>query len=120
MKLGALGIPAYHTFSLEELEEATNNFDTSAFMGEGSQGQVYQSGVNIYLFFFFFGICNGPISFKDEYSFILSLFTADISFQVHPESNFLDFLCIAYFEFPFFIFKSLHNISMLSDVQGPT
>lgn len=53
MKLGALGIPAYHTFSLEELEEATNNFDTSAFMGEGSQGQVYQSGVNIYLFFFF-------------------------------------------------------------------
>ncbi|XP_050210374.1 probable inactive leucine-rich repeat receptor-like protein kinase At3g03770 [Mercurialis annua] len=41
MKLGALGIPAYRTFSLEELEEATNNFDTSAFMGEGSQGQMY-------------------------------------------------------------------------------
>ncbi|KDP39660.1 hypothetical protein JCGZ_02680 [Jatropha curcas] len=42
MKLGTLGIPAYRTFSLEELEEATNNFDTSAFMGEGSQGQMYR------------------------------------------------------------------------------
>lgn len=40
MNLGALGLPAYRTFSLEELEEATNNFDTSTFMGEGSQGQV--------------------------------------------------------------------------------
>lgn len=45
MKLGALGLPAYRTFSLEELEEATNNFDTSAFMGEGSQGQVCYSGI---------------------------------------------------------------------------
>ncbi|XP_031270796.1 probable inactive leucine-rich repeat receptor-like protein kinase At3g03770 [Pistacia vera] len=42
MKLGALGLPAYRTFSLEELEKATNNFDTSAFMGEGSQGQMYR------------------------------------------------------------------------------
>ncbi|KAL9436380.1 hypothetical protein AB3S75_022432 [Citrus x aurantiifolia] len=42
MKLGVLGLPAYRTFSLEELEEATNNFDTSAFMGEGSQGQMYR------------------------------------------------------------------------------
>lgn len=40
MKLGALGIPAYRTFSLEELEVATNKFASSAFMGEGSQGQV--------------------------------------------------------------------------------
>ena len=40
MKMGELGLPAYRTFSLEELEEATNNFDTSAFMGEGSHGQV--------------------------------------------------------------------------------
>lgn len=44
-KLGALGLPAYRTFSLEEIEEATNNFDTAAFMGEGSQGQVHQSGL---------------------------------------------------------------------------
>ncbi|XP_021888737.1 probable inactive leucine-rich repeat receptor-like protein kinase At3g03770 isoform X2 [Carica papaya] len=42
MKLGALGLPAYRTFSLEELEVATNNFDTLAFMGEGSQGQMYR------------------------------------------------------------------------------
>lgn len=42
MKLGALGLPAYRTFSLEELEEATSNFDTSTFMGEGSHGQVCQ------------------------------------------------------------------------------
>lgn len=40
MKLGALGLPSYRTFSLDELEEATNNFDTSTFMGE-SHGQVY-------------------------------------------------------------------------------
>ncbi|GMH09731.1 hypothetical protein Nepgr_011572 [Nepenthes gracilis] len=42
MKLGALGVPAYRAFSLEELEEATNYFDTSAFMGEGSHGQMYR------------------------------------------------------------------------------
>lgn len=42
MKMGELGLPAYRTFSLEELEEATNNFDTSAFMGEGSHGQMYR------------------------------------------------------------------------------
>ncbi|XP_010266686.1 PREDICTED: probable inactive leucine-rich repeat receptor-like protein kinase At3g03770 isoform X2 [Nelumbo nucifera] len=42
MKLGALGLPSYRTFSLEELEEATNNFDTSTFMGEGSHGQIYR------------------------------------------------------------------------------
>lgn len=40
MKLGALALPAYRTFSLEEIEEATGNFDSSAFMGEGSHGQV--------------------------------------------------------------------------------
>jgi hypothetical protein len=51
MKLGALGLPAYRTFSLEELEEATNNFDTSAFMGEGSQGQVMQICCNKYFAF---------------------------------------------------------------------
>lgn len=42
MKVGALGIPPFRSFSLEELEEATNNFDTSAFMGEGSHGQMYR------------------------------------------------------------------------------
>ncbi|KAE8679005.1 putative inactive leucine-rich repeat receptor-like protein kinase [Hibiscus syriacus] len=43
MKLGALGLPTYRTFSLEDLEDATNNFDTTAFMGEGSRGKMYRS-----------------------------------------------------------------------------
>ncbi|GFZ09323.1 leucine-rich repeat protein kinase family protein [Actinidia rufa] len=42
MKLGALGIPAYRAFSLEELEQATDNFDTSTFLDEGSHGQMYR------------------------------------------------------------------------------
>nr|GLL36746.1 probable inactive leucine-rich repeat receptor-like protein kinase At3g03770 [Ipomoea trifida] len=42
MKLGSLSVPSYRTFSLEELEEATNNFDTSTFVGEGSTGQIYR------------------------------------------------------------------------------
>lgn len=39
MKLGA-SLPAYRSFSIEELKEATNNFDASNLMGEGSNGQV--------------------------------------------------------------------------------
>ncbi|KAL2900821.1 hypothetical protein RDABS01_025903 [Bienertia sinuspersici] len=46
MKLGALGIPAYRTFTLEELEMATNKFASSAFMGKGSQGQMYRGQLN--------------------------------------------------------------------------
>lgn len=46
MKLGTLGVPPYRTFSLEELEEATNCFDTSTFMSEGSHGQVHFSCMN--------------------------------------------------------------------------
>ncbi|KAJ8465093.1 hypothetical protein OPV22_027645 [Ensete ventricosum] len=42
MKLGALGIPSYRSFSLEELEAATNNFETSSLMGKGSHGQLYR------------------------------------------------------------------------------
>lgn len=42
MKLGALGLPPYRTYSLEEIEETTGNFDTSAFIGEGSHGQMYR------------------------------------------------------------------------------
>lgn len=39
-RLGALGLPAYRMFSLEELEEATDSFDTSTFLDQGSHGQV--------------------------------------------------------------------------------
>ncbi|KAE9590216.1 putative protein kinase RLK-Pelle-LRR-VI-1 family [Lupinus albus] len=42
MNFGAVGLPPYRTFSLEEIEAATNNFDTSSFMGEGSKGQMYR------------------------------------------------------------------------------
>jgi len=42
MKLGSLGLPQYHSFALEEIEEATNNFDESTLMGEGSNGKLYR------------------------------------------------------------------------------
>ncbi|KAI3955435.1 hypothetical protein MKW98_018536 [Papaver atlanticum] len=46
MRLGALGLPSYRAFSLEELERATNNFASSAFLGEGSHGQMYRGKLN--------------------------------------------------------------------------
>ncbi|XLU26100.1 hypothetical protein S245_062166, partial [Arachis hypogaea] len=36
---GSVGLPPYRAYSLEEIEVATNNFDSARFMGEGSQGQ---------------------------------------------------------------------------------
>ncbi|KAK7824150.1 putative inactive leucine-rich repeat receptor-like protein kinase [Quercus suber] len=41
MKLGA-SLPAYRSYALEELKEATDNFDASSLIGEGSHGQVYK------------------------------------------------------------------------------
>ncbi|KAK7283960.1 hypothetical protein RIF29_13710 [Crotalaria pallida] len=41
MKMGA-SLPAYRTFALEELKEATNNFDESCFISEGPYGQIYK------------------------------------------------------------------------------
>ncbi|KAI3915545.1 hypothetical protein MKW92_039781 [Papaver armeniacum] len=41
-KLGQQGIPTYRLFTVEELKEATNNFDQSAFLGEGSIGKLYK------------------------------------------------------------------------------
>ncbi|KAG6686268.1 hypothetical protein I3842_11G009200 [Carya illinoinensis] len=41
-KLGMEGLPECRSFTLEELKEATNNFDNSAFMGEGSCGKLYR------------------------------------------------------------------------------
>ncbi|XP_038715333.1 probable inactive leucine-rich repeat receptor-like protein kinase At3g03770 isoform X2 [Tripterygium wilfordii] len=41
-KLGTQVAPVCHLFSLEELKEATNNFDLSTFMGEGSIGKIYK------------------------------------------------------------------------------
>ncbi|XP_039033245.1 probable LRR receptor-like serine/threonine-protein kinase At1g14390 [Hibiscus syriacus] len=42
MRSAAIGLPRYRVFSLEEIEDATNNFDPSNFMGEGFQGQLYK------------------------------------------------------------------------------
>uniref|UniRef100_A0A0D9WVX3 Protein kinase domain-containing protein n=1 Tax=Leersia perrieri TaxID=77586 RepID=A0A0D9WVX3_9ORYZ len=42
VKLGALGIPAYRSFSLVELEAATNDFEVSNLMGQDSHGQMYR------------------------------------------------------------------------------
>ncbi|CAA2949318.1 probable inactive leucine-rich repeat receptor kinase At3g03770 [Olea europaea subsp. europaea] len=42
IKLGALGIPPYRTFVLDELKEGTNNFDASNLIGEETHGQVYK------------------------------------------------------------------------------
>ncbi|KAM7279009.1 hypothetical protein ACFE04_006143 [Oxalis oulophora] len=42
VKLGAQGSPACRMFTLEELKEATYNFNSSAFLGEGSLGKLYK------------------------------------------------------------------------------
>ncbi|KAJ6302193.1 hypothetical protein OIU77_016309 [Salix suchowensis] len=41
-KLGTQGAPVCRVFTLEELKEATNDFDSSSFMGEGSIGKIYK------------------------------------------------------------------------------
>ncbi|CAL5418247.1 unnamed protein product [Camellia sinensis] len=42
MTMLLMGLPPYHVFTLEEMEDATNNFDPSNLAGEGSQGQLYR------------------------------------------------------------------------------
>ncbi|XP_071736485.1 probable LRR receptor-like serine/threonine-protein kinase At1g14390 isoform X2 [Rutidosis leptorrhynchoides] len=42
MRTAALGLPPYTIFTLEEIEEATNNFDSMNLVGEGSQAQLYK------------------------------------------------------------------------------
>ncbi|KAF3781961.1 putative inactive leucine-rich repeat receptor-like protein kinase [Nymphaea thermarum] len=46
MNLGPLGLPPYRLFTIEEIEEATDNFDRANLMGEGSQGQLYRGRLN--------------------------------------------------------------------------
>ncbi|XP_042041750.1 probable inactive leucine-rich repeat receptor-like protein kinase At3g03770 [Salvia splendens] len=41
-KLGVQGSPAHRPFSLDELKASTNNFDSSALMGQGSTGKIYK------------------------------------------------------------------------------
>lgn len=42
MRMTSLGLPPYHVFTLEDMEDATNSFDPSNLVGEGSQGQLYK------------------------------------------------------------------------------
>ncbi|XP_013712740.1 probable inactive leucine-rich repeat receptor-like protein kinase At3g03770 isoform X2 [Brassica napus] len=41
-KLAAQGVPSCRSFSFEELKEATDDFDSSRFLGEGSLGKLYR------------------------------------------------------------------------------
>ncbi|XP_028800431.1 probable inactive leucine-rich repeat receptor-like protein kinase At3g03770 isoform X2 [Neltuma alba] len=45
MKMGT-SLPAYRTFALDELKEATNNFDASCFISEGARGQIYKGSLS--------------------------------------------------------------------------
>ena len=59
MRLQSIGLLPYRVFTLEEIEDATNNFDPLNSMGEGSQGKVILAFecdffVLFYSFFFFF------------------------------------------------------------------
>ncbi|KAJ8620747.1 hypothetical protein MRB53_029276 [Persea americana] len=45
LRLGPTGLPPYRIFTLEELEEATNNFHPSNLLGEGSMGQEYKGRI---------------------------------------------------------------------------
>ncbi|KAL1352372.1 hypothetical protein AAHE18_06G161900 [Arachis hypogaea] len=41
-KFGTVGLPSYRSFSLEEIEAATNYFDTASLMSEDSYGKMYR------------------------------------------------------------------------------
>ncbi|KAK2399427.1 putative inactive leucine-rich repeat receptor protein kinase [Trifolium repens] len=45
MRLASIGLRPYNIFRIEEIEDATNNFDSSNLIGEGSQGQLYKGRV---------------------------------------------------------------------------
>ncbi|OAE21059.1 hypothetical protein AXG93_421s1090 [Marchantia polymorpha subsp. ruderalis] len=51
MRLGVLSLPHNQVFSIEQLEEATDNFSDSALIGEGVRGKVYkgrlEDGTNV-------------------------------------------------------------------------
>ncbi|MCO5547368.1 hypothetical protein L7F22_000817 [Adiantum nelumboides] len=42
LKLGALGLPQFRMFSMDELYRATDYFHDSSLIGEGSRGRVYK------------------------------------------------------------------------------
>ncbi|XP_020592512.1 probable inactive leucine-rich repeat receptor-like protein kinase At3g03770 [Phalaenopsis equestris] len=42
MKFGPQVLPTYRAFSLEHLKEATKNFESSSYIGEGTAGKLYK------------------------------------------------------------------------------
>lgn len=42
MRIASNGLPPYRLFRIKEIEDATDNFDSSNLIGEGSQGQQYK------------------------------------------------------------------------------
>lgn len=42
MKLGTHVLPTYRAFSLQDLQEATKNFEISSYIGEGTVGKLYK------------------------------------------------------------------------------
>lgn len=42
MRLSTLGLPPYNIFTIEEIGDATNNFDPSNLIGEGSEGELFK------------------------------------------------------------------------------
>uniref|UniRef100_A0A2P2JA09 Uncharacterized protein MANES_05G098100 n=1 Tax=Rhizophora mucronata TaxID=61149 RepID=A0A2P2JA09_RHIMU len=42
MRSAAIGLPPYRVFSLEDIEDATNNFDPLNFLGNETQGRLYK------------------------------------------------------------------------------
>ncbi|KAL5100329.1 hypothetical protein RYX36_004656 [Vicia faba] len=42
VRIASNGLPPYRIFRIKEIEDATDNFDSSNILGEGSQGQQYK------------------------------------------------------------------------------
>ena len=64
VKLGTQTVPTCRQFSIEELKEATKNFDLSAYIGQGSIGKVHFNPLKVllkYCIAYSFG-------FKEEYT----------------------------------------------------
>ncbi|XP_071918212.1 probable LRR receptor-like serine/threonine-protein kinase At1g14390 [Coffea arabica] len=45
MRIVSLNLPPYHVFTLEEIEDATDNFDAANLVAEVSQAQIYRGWV---------------------------------------------------------------------------
>lgn len=61
VKLGTQVLPTYRVFSVEELKEATKNFEQSSYIGEGSIGKVLLNDLlYIYTLFYDSRICCHP------------------------------------------------------------